>query len=227
MHNDVGAYRTSNSTGDTMKKREHSSLGHVLRIPSLVVVGLWVGSAASSVVAAQTNNSMATRLQALEDRAAVEELIVSGYSTAIDARDWKALAALFTEDGDFKLLAKQFPPREFKGRAAIEKAFAPSADMPMPDVSALSGGLPVSMKHVITNPHVRLDGDRATATAYWMEVAIMTDGNTHVAATGYYHDTLKRDGRGWKFKVREVYAYDMPVIGGTEPVASPSAPAQR
>lgn len=210
-----------------MKERNHSSLRHALRIPSSVAIGLLLGLTASSVVAAQSNSSIAARLQALEDRAAIEELIVSGYSTAIDARDWKALAALFTEDGDFKLLAKQFPPKEFKGHAAIEKAMAPSADMPMPDASALPGGLPVSMKHVITNPRVRLDGDRATATAYWMEVAIMKDGDPRVVATGYYHDTLKRDGRSWKFQIREVFAYDMPVIGGAEFVPSPPTPAQR
>jgi hypothetical protein len=35
--------------------------------------------------------------------------------------------------------------------------------------------MPASMKQVITNPHAQLNGDRAIATSYWMEVAIGKD----------------------------------------------------
>jgi 3-phenylpropionate/cinnamic acid dioxygenase small subunit len=195
---------------------------------SLCVTGLALALVGNSSAWADDLKSIAARLQVLEDQAAVEQLVTSRYSKAIDTRDWKAFAALFTADAEFKLLATQFPPLEYTGRAAIEKAFsAPLSGVPAGE--GPPGGMPASMKHVITNPQVQLDGDRATATSYWMEVAIGKgkDEKPLVVSTGYYSDVLKRDNGRWKFQSRVVYNYDMPFVAGSEPGAPPAAPAPR
>lgn len=209
-----------------MKTREQQESRRRWQPSSLYATALVLALAGNASVWAHDKDPLAARLQALEDRAAVEQLITSRYSTALDTRDWQAFGALFTADAEFKLLATQFPPKEYRGRAAIEKALS----TPPPDVPAGGGppgGMPTSMKHVITNPHVQLDGDRATATSYWMEVAIGKDEKPLVMATGYYRDVLKRDNGQWKFQSREIFNYDMPFVAGSGPAASPPAPAAR
>jgi 3-phenylpropionate/cinnamic acid dioxygenase small subunit len=165
--------------------------------------------------------SIAARLQAVEDQAAVEKLITSDYSTALDTQDWNAFGALFTADADFRLYARQFPPREFKGNAAIQRSMIPPSE---PAGALPSNGYSASLKHVITNPHVQLDGDRATATAYWMEVALDKNLRPSVVSTGHYRDVLKRDNGRWKFQIRDVFAYDMAPVAKGRPAASPTAP---
>jgi len=188
---------------------------------SLVAAGLALALAGNSLAWAD-EGSIAARLQAVEDQAAIEKLVTSDYSTALDTEDWNAFGALFTADAEFRLLAKQFPPREYKGNAAIQKSLIPPSELPAGEVPP---GARASIKHVITNPHVQLDGDRATATSYWMEVMIGEDLKPSVRATGYYRDVLKRDNGRWKFQTREVFAYDMAPVAGSEP--SMAAPAPR
>jgi len=144
---------------------------------SLVAAGLALALVGNSLAWAD-EGSIAARLQAVEDQAAIEKLVTSDYSTALDTEDWNAFGALFTADAEFRLLAKQFPPREYKGNAAIQKSFIPPSELPAGEVPP---GVRASIKHVITNPHVQLDGDRATATSYWMEVAIGEDSVDGVA----------------------------------------------
>ena len=208
-----------------MKEQKQQVVRRRWQASSLFATGLALAVVGSSVWAAG-KDSIAARLQVLEDQVAVEQLITSGYSKALDTRDWKAFAALFMADAELKLLATQFPQREYKGRAAIEKAFsAPPSGLPAGE--GPPGGMPASMKHVITNPQVQLDGDRATATSYWMEVAIGKgkDEKPLVMSTGYYRDVLKRDNGRWRFQSREVFNYDMPFVAGSGPTAPPAATA--
>jgi hypothetical protein len=210
-----------------MKEPKHQVVRRRWQASGLFATGLALAVVGSSVWAAG-KDSIAARLQVLEDQAAVEKLITSSYSKALDTRDWKAFAALFMADGELKLLATQFPQREYKGRADIEKAFsAPLSGVPAGE--GPPGGAPASMKHVITNPQVQFDGDRATATSYWMEVAIGKgkDEKPFVMSTGYYRDVLRRDNGQWKFQSREVFNHDIPVVAGSGPTASPTAPAAR
>ncbi len=50
---------------------------------------------------AQTKNadSAAARLQKVEDRQAIEQLLMGDYPRALDSNDWAAYAALFAKDG--------------------------------------------------------------------------------------------------------------------------------
>lgn len=66
-----------------------------------------------------SKDSLAARLQRLEDRAAIEELIAR-YAIAVDDRDLDALGALFTPDGAFR---SKDGVMNARGRAAVLEQF--------------------------------------------------------------------------------------------------------
>lgn len=206
-----------------MQRNERGEMRKMFRRPvwlvASMVLTLGVVTGCGGANDKRAEDSLAQRLQAVEDRVEIEHLIIGGYSTAIDTRDFKAFGALFTEDGEFNLYATQFPPRKHKGRSAIENALSgppPAGELPM--------DLPASMKHVITNPHIEINGDDATATTYWQEVSIGKDGKVSSPSTGYYRDVLKRDQGRWRFKIREVFNYDMTALPAQEAPTNASAP---
>jgi hypothetical protein len=68
--------------------------------------GMQAAIAALSVITiggafGQTNSadSAAARLQKIEDRQAIEQLLMGDYPRALDSGDWAAYAALFAKDG--------------------------------------------------------------------------------------------------------------------------------
>lgn len=193
---------------------------------------VWVTAAAvacaaaigySALVGASDKSSLEARLQAVEDRQAIEQLMAGDYPIALDSRNWKAYAALFTDDGEL-VQGTQVT----KGPAAIEELFSrprpprpprtPPADAPAGQAPAAPAGPPIT-KHVVTNMDIKIDGDRAVAHAYWQTVS--TRGTTTViAGAGHYNDVLKRDKGKWKFQHREIVN---PLR--TNAAAAPAAPA--
>jgi ketosteroid isomerase-like protein len=118
------------------------------------------------------------------DRLAIDQLVAGDYPRALDARDWDAYVATFTDDGELVL-----GENRSKGAAAM-KAFL--------------GGMPAEPKviHVISNLSYRIEGDTATGGAYWQDIGV---GDTHgVLAAGHYVDALRKVGGTWKFTKREI-----------------------
>ena len=114
--------------------------------------------AASVALSACASVDMEQRLQKLEDRAAIEQVIFGEYPRALDGRDWKAYAATFARDG---VLVQG--TQETKGPAAIEEQFsrprtprppaagaAPAAGT-APAAAAAPREAPIASKHVISN----------------------------------------------------------------------------
>src|SRR5690554_3319494 len=97
-----------------------------------------------------------------EDRAKIEDL-QARYLFALDFRDPEAYAATFTEDGIL-----DYGAGEIKGRDAIRQMVegmrASEAERRAADTSGLR---PAAGRHNITNIVIDIDGDTATATAYW------------------------------------------------------------
>lgn len=229
-----------------------------------------VVAAAGAGGCADSRESTEQRLRVLEDRAEIEQLIISDYGNAIDLTDTKALSALFTEDGEFSsewtdmdampeplramftkdggsLNVDNVRPRiSFKGRptianymssvfndrpeisfekgAAIATFTSSSAPGGQTDGPTSGGPAPadktgappnpmlerfVSMKHLITNPTIKQEGDNATATSYWIEIAVSKDGKQSLAGGGYYSDVLQRVNGVWRFKQRVIHNYDI------------------
>jgi hypothetical protein len=165
---------------------------------------------ASLSVAAFAKESLEQRVQKMEDMLAIKDLLAGAYPKALDSSDWKAYAALFTEDGELKVGASVM-----KGPKAIEENFSkPRTPRPRPAAEGTSaaGGAaaapsapatrPIN-KHIVTDFNYKIDGDTATGTAYW-ETVSTRDGKTTIAGAGHYVDVLKKVNGVWKFQFREI-----------------------
>jgi len=177
-----------------------------------------------AIGAAADKNSVEARLQAVEDRLAIEKLMVGDYPIALDTRNWKAYADLFTEDGELVQ-----GDNVTKGRAAIVEVFSrPRPPRTPPAGAAAAAGAapaaganpagPPQTKHIVSNLNIKLNGDTATATGYWETIAVRSTG-TVIAGAGHYVDSLKKVNGEWKFSRREI------VNPARTAGAAPAAPA--
>jgi len=133
-----------------------------------------------------------------QDRAEIEDLMAR-YLFAMDWNDLDAYAATFTEDGEL-----DYAGGTAKGRAAIAetvKQFKARIGQHYVD----SEGKPAILRHVLAQTVIRVEGDRAWATAFWYEMANTGPNNTPALGTfGSYQDELRRvDGR-WLFSRRRI-----------------------
>lgn len=131
------------------------------------------------------------RLGELEDRLAITDVLYQ-YATAIDTRDWDLLRICFTSDGVADFL-------EFGGVNEGRDA-----------IVALCGGVLSgldSSQHLIGNPRISLDGDRATSTCYFQAQHFLTSpagGNTYLVG-GRYADRHRRTEEGWQIEHRTLH----------------------
>ena len=131
------------------------------------------------------------RLQALEDRLAVSDLMLA-FGAALDAKDWDAYAQLFLEDGKFTILGQSRHGRE-------EIVAGPRRDL---DRYA-------ALQHYSTNHKVKVDGDTATASHYLIAVHIHDAANptVHGDAGGRYDCKCVRTDDGWRFAEVELFGF--------------------
>lgn len=125
----------------------------------------------------------------IEDRLAINDLFVR-YPTALDAGDIETIAGCFTEDG----LLESPTVGTYAGREAIREFARRFARF-------REGG--AQLRHVISNLVVTLDGDRAKASCYLLNV-ITRDGQSRLLAPGRYECDLARIGGQWLFQRRRV-----------------------
>jgi 3-phenylpropionate/cinnamic acid dioxygenase small subunit len=201
---------------------------------------LLICAAVAAAAGCSNNKELEARLQRTEDLMAIEHLMVGIYPKALDTRDWKTYASLFTEDGELIQ-----GTNVIKGPAAIEERFsnppprqrpaaadaAPAAGQAAAAAPATGGAAPSGeqaaaprprpiTKHVVTNLDIKLDGDRATATGYWQTISTRQNG-TVVAGAGHYVDELVKVNGEWKFKKREIVNPSRPAAAGDAPAATP------
>jgi uncharacterized protein (TIGR02246 family) len=129
------------------------------------------------------DDSIDRRLRRLEDLEDIRQLFVD-YGHHLDAGDVQAYAALFADEGELLL----GPIGRAKGRDAIVEL--------MTKVRARAAG---PSFHLITNPIVRLDGDRATSEVLWTVIRPDGNGRLQVAMFGRHHDDLVRERGRWRF----------------------------
>ena len=140
-------------------------------------------------------SSLEVRLQRLEDRFALSDLLAS-YCAAVDERDLDRLAELFTPDGTFRHSSGGFAVR---GRAEIRKFYrdrlasaGPSLHYPHTQIVTFTGR------------------DRATGTVA-AEAEVGREGRCIVNAVRY-QDLYARQGEAWLFEERVVqfwYSMDL------------------
>lgn len=184
---------------------------------AVVSLGM-IGSAFPQIRSA---DSAALRMQRVEDRQAIEQLLMGDYPRALDSGDWAAYAALFAKDGT---LIMGGGATKVTGPAAIEKYFS-SRPTPGAAASAAPSPCPVPpgghrTEHVVNNLTLQIDGDMATGQAYWQTI-VTRDCKAVVAGAGHYEDVLKREGGRWKFSKREIVD-DIPPRTTPAPAATTS-----
>lgn len=134
----------------------------------------------------------------IEDRLAIEDLLIS-YCTAVDSLgDIDAVCAVFTPDADFDLSGIGLP--RMRGHAGIREFFAGVfADM-------------THHAHYLTNFAITFyDGNKASARAYIIGMGQAKDGNS-VTVNGRYFFDVVRTAEGWK-ACRYTMDFMMPLPG--------------
>lgn len=141
----------------------------------------------------------AARLQQLEDREAIRQLLVD-YGAALDRRDFPAFAALFARDAEYVA----GPP--VRGPEAISAQLEST-------LSANPSNLPTPNFHLSFNPSITLDGDRASAVSLGAYTAPdPAGGATRMVFFVWYRDQLVREDGRWKFLRREVGSGALPPV---------------
>jgi len=133
------------------------------------------------------------RVRRLEDLLEIQQLFVD-YGRHLDAHDFDAYAALFAETGEVLL----GPLGRAKGRAEIKAL-----------MQRVMGAMASSNYHLVTNPTITLDGDRAHSTVMWSVVDSGPAGAPALTMLGRHVDVLVREDGRWKFEQRKGYI-DLP-----------------
>ena len=141
--------------------------------------------------AAPAATTAEARLQAIEDRMAIERLLVE-YGRTLDNRDFAAYSTLFAANGEWKgALGAYKGPAAIQ--AAMEKIFTSAAAL---------ADIPKGKNfHVMSNFVIDVQGDRATASSTF--IFYKMDKSAPVpAVAGRYEDTFIRENGVWKFLQR-------------------------
>ena len=143
-----------------------------------------------------TPAELEARVQRLEDREAIHALFMR-YRQCLDEKDFGGYAALFAEDGEFVAAGGTA-----KGRTGIEEL-----------VDGMRGNLLTAIAgddlHIVVNPEISIDGDRAIARSTWIYLVRGGEGEPTLSKVGHYEDELVREGGEWRF-ARRFAPMDMP-----------------
>jgi ketosteroid isomerase-like protein len=140
------------------------------------------------------------RVQRLEDVAAIQRILVE-YSARIDARDFTGYAALFAREGTW-----QNGATVRRGREEIQAMLVGLFGTPE------AGYVNREDYHLVSNPQVDVQGDRATARSRHLLVMRGENGQPQPMLAGLYEDEFVREDGEWKI-LRRV---DHPVMPTAE-----------
>jgi ketosteroid isomerase-like protein len=135
-----------------------------------------------------SSEEIARQVRELADRAAILDVVIA-YATALDTRDWEALAGLFTEDARWEYRASG---EQVHGAQAIAARIRPALE----HLDAT--------QHFNGNHVIAVHGDEAEHTCYYHAQHVrrgLPDGELYLGA-GRYEDHLHRTPAGWRLTDR-------------------------
>ncbi|HEY3652809.1 MAG TPA: nuclear transport factor 2 family protein [Streptosporangiaceae bacterium] len=135
------------------------------------------------------------RLGRLEDAAQIRTL-TQEYRRLLDARDLDGYGRLFADDG------------EWLGGTGYGQGPAGITAMLTERLPARGPGGPTAW-HLVTEPELSLDGDRATGTVTWTWVGRGDAGTPVMRLLGHYQDSYVRERGRWRYQ-RRVAHTDIP-----------------
>ncbi len=133
--------------------------------------------------------TVAARLARVEDIIEIQRLLLD-YGHHLDARDLRAYSRLFCEDGEWTGAT---------GSAVGPDAIQAMLEADLPGNPAAPGE---TTWHVMANPVIDVDADRASARTMWILLRRDAGDRPGIAVTGHYDDLLAREDGRWKFKRR-------------------------
>ncbi len=171
----------------------------VTRRTGLLVVSGLVLTLIAPVARAQearTIEVLAARLKVLEDKEAVADVLIA-YGRALDSRDFKTYASLFSKDGSWS-----------GGLGKVTGGPQAIYDFM---TSRIGGGgnaaaRPIgfgSTYHIMSSFEIGVTGDTATASSRWAFVSAARGPGIQVA--GRYEDTFVRENGVWKIRSRQAF----------------------
>jgi uncharacterized protein (TIGR02246 family) len=134
--------------------------------------------------------SVEERLRRLEDVEAIRRLMLE-YRRCLDAKDIRGYAGLFAAEGEFVA-----GDMRAKGPQEIFELVDGMRGTLLTD----RGGDDV---HIVANPTIDVDGDRATADSVWIYILRGEDDEPVLSKIGSYHDVFTREDGRWRFLRRE------------------------
>jgi ketosteroid isomerase-like protein len=163
-----------------------------------------IGTLHGTVAIAQESAALEARVEALEAREAIRELIYA-YGRALDRRDFIAFAGLFE-------------PQSGMWVGGFGTATGRDEIFRMMDRSIGHQATPVAptSHHVFTNIQIEVEGNTASATTKWIFVVPGESGAPQWRFLGHYEDEFVRTDEGWRFRRREAFT-DIPIP--SEPAA--------
>jgi len=131
------------------------------------------------------------RLRVLEAKEEIRNLLQE-YRRTLDIRDLRAFSALFAANGSWAGASG-----EGSGPEGIYAMLTASLTDNPPWPGA-------TLWHVITDPQITVEGDRATASSLWMHVRRGDGDATTLPTLGTYDDELVVEDGRWRFLRRAV-----------------------
>jgi hypothetical protein len=171
-----------------------------IRLVATATVLVLIGSAAAPVLAQdQDLQSLAARVQKLEDREEIRALILA-YGRAHDHRDYRTYADLFAAEGEWI--------------GGLGSAKGPEGIFALMDERIGHDPLPAGSGtfHVMTNEEIEIDGDRASSTTKWLYITPADDNSPKLTYLGHYDDQFVREGGKWKFLRRQSVSDISPLL---------------
>jgi len=139
--------------------------------------------------------ALAAKVKHMEDVQAIQDLLIA-YGRALDSRDFKAYAALFSKDGSWS-----------GGMGTVNGGPQAIYDFMTSRIGGGRGGPPTigwgSTYHIMSSFKIDVKGDSGTASSRWAFVTAARGPGIQVA--GRYEDTLVREDGVWKFKSRQAF----------------------
>jgi hypothetical protein len=146
--------------------------------------------------------SLEQRIQAIEDRLAIHQLIVS-YPQAIDSRSLDFVGKVWTDDGVFDRGAGD--PSKHSGD--FDGAYGMESILKEVGSPQLQASREAGLAHIMTAPHIAIDGDSAVATNYTVLVVGKAD-DCKVRRPSANRWDLVRGADGWCIRRRTLRLLD-------------------